>query len=160
MTTNTADTGRVEKTIVLSRLFDAPRTLMFELFTRAEHLNRWWGPACFTASRAEADARVGGAWKLMMSADQFGDSWVEGVYREVTPPAKLVFTCDAVSPGGEVMLAGLTTVEFAEQGDKTLVTVTATASGPAFMEMALGGMEQGWSEQLDKLGAYAKAQAG
>ena len=96
----------------------------------------------------------------MMSADRFGDSWVQGVYREVTPPSKLVFTCDAVSPGGEVMLPGLTTVAFFEQGAKTVVTVTATASGPAFMEMALGGMEQGWSEQLDKLGGYAKERAG
>ncbi len=155
-----ATPGRVEKTIVLTRLFDAPRALMFELFTRAEHLNRWWGPECFTASRAEADPRVGGAWKLMMSAEQFGDSWVQGVYREVTPPSRLVFTCDAVGPGGEVMLEGLTTVEFAEEGDKTQVTVTATASGPAFMEMALGGMEQGWSEQLDKLEPYARQQAG
>lgn len=153
---NAPANDRVEKTITLTRVFDAPQALLFELFTRAEHLNRWWGPACFTASRAEVDLQVGGAWKLMMSAEQFGDSWVQGVYREINPPARLVFTCDAISPGGEVMLNGLTTVEFADQGEKTLVTVTATASGPAFMAPALAGMEQGWSEQLGKLRRYAE----
>jgi len=146
---------RIEKTITLTRLFDAPPSLMFELFTRPEHLNRWWGPECFTASRAEVDLKVGGAWKLMMSGEPLGDGWVRGVYREIDPPVRLVFTCDAISPGGAVMLEGLTIIEFADRGGRTHVTVTVTASGPAFMAPALAGTEQGWSEQLDKLARYA-----
>lgn len=149
--------GRVEKTIALVREFDCPRTLLFELFTRPEHLNRWWGPECFTASGAEIDLKVGGAWKVMMSADQFGDSWVAGEYREIDPPAKLVFTCNALGPDGSILLEGLTTVLFEDLGERSRVTVTASATGPAFMEQALAGMEQGWSEQLDKLGRYALA---
>lgn len=147
--------GMIEKSIVLHRTFDAPRELLFELFTRPEHLNRWWGPEQFTARGAEVDLRVGGGWKVMMCNDQFGDSWVDGEYVEITPPSKLVFTSNARGPDGTPLLEGLTVVEFAEADGKTRLTLTATARGPAFMEPALGGMEQGWNEQIDKLGRYA-----
>lgn len=146
---------RVEKTVHLVREFDCPRSLLFELFTRPEHLNRWWGPECFTAAGAEVDLRIGGAWKVKMCNAQFGDSWVVGEYREIDPPARLVFTSNAPGPDGALLLEGLTTLVFEDLGERSRLTVDATAGGPAFMQPALNGMEQGWSEQLDKLGRYA-----
>lgn len=146
---------RIEKSIVLHRVFDAPAELLFELFTRPEHLNRWWGPEAFTARGAEVDLRVGGAWKVIMCNDQFGDSWVAGEYREIDPPKKLVFTCNALAPDGSILIEGLTTVTFEDDAGKTRLTLTASATAPAFMSPALGGMEEGWNQQIDKLGRYA-----
>jgi uncharacterized protein YndB with AHSA1/START domain len=80
---------------------------------------------------------------------------MKGVFSEVTPPEKLVFSNNAIDESGKVLLSGVTSVMFEDVGGKTKMTVKTSAEGTAPMtDMMLAGMEQGWNEQSDKLGAY------
>jgi uncharacterized protein YndB with AHSA1/START domain len=152
---STQDLERIEKTVKLVREFDAPAELIFDLFTQPRHMERWWGPREFTASGVEVDLRVGGAWKLVMSNERFGDTVIDGVYRVVERPTRLVFTSTPRTPDGQVLLDGLVTVELEPLGEGTRVTLTAYATGAPYMQMWLDGMEEGWNQSLAKLGEYA-----
>lgn len=152
---STQDLDRIEKTITLVREFDAPRELLFDLFTQPQHMTRWWGPREFTASKVAVDLRVGGAWTLTMSNERFGDTLIDGVYRVVDRPSKLVFTSTPKAPDGSMMLDGLVTVQFEAEGERTRVTLTAHATGAPYMQAWLDGMNEGWNQSLAKLGEYA-----
>ena len=141
--------------LTLTRVFDAPRELVFEVWTDPAHLARWWGPAMFTTSECRADARPGGELYIVMRSPQGDEYPLKGVYQEVLRPERLVFTSIALDGTGGVLLEGLTTVTFTEHRGKTEVTVhtamtgkTPAATGP------LAGMEPGWQQTLDRLGAY------
>ncbi len=76
----------------LSRSFAAPRDRVFRAFTAPSQLVRWWGPKGFTVPACTLDVRAGGAWRTVMRSPEGKDHIVSGVYREITPPARLVFT--------------------------------------------------------------------
>ena len=77
-----------EKTVDLTRVFQAPRERVFECWTRAEHLQHWFGPKGFTIHSCETDARPGGVFKLCMRAPDGKDYWVRGEFREVAAPSR------------------------------------------------------------------------
>jgi len=79
-------------TIVITRIFDAPRRLVFEAWTRPEHLARWCGPRYLTLSVCEIDFRPGGAWRFVLRAPDGNDYGFGGEYREILPPERLVYT--------------------------------------------------------------------
>jgi len=81
-----------EQEIVMERQFNAPRTLMFQVFTRAEHLKRWWAPPPYTLPVCTIDLRSGGIWHYCMRGPEGQDQWARAVYREIVPPEKLVYT--------------------------------------------------------------------
>jgi uncharacterized protein YndB with AHSA1/START domain len=147
------------KTVTITRVFDAPRDLVFKVWTDPKHVAQWWGPRGFTAPLCEWNAKPGGKINVTMRANDeiakaigFRDHPMGGEFREVTPPSKLVFTSTAFDGPGGPKLRNLNTVTFEAQGNKTKVTLVAVVEYAApGMEMALGGMEQGWSESLDKL---------
>src|SRR5690348_11911501 len=81
-----------DRVLVLTRVFDAPPSLVFQAFAKPEHLVRWWGPKDFTLPVCEQDFRVGGTYRFCMRAPDGTDHWVWGEYLEITEPTKLVFS--------------------------------------------------------------------
>ena len=144
-----------QRTVVITRVFDAPRELVFKAWTDARHLAQWWGPKGFTNPVCEVDARPGGALRIVMRAPDGAEHPMTGVFREVAPPARLVFTNVAVDRDGKPLLEGLTTVTFTEQGGRTKLTVESRAVGlVAFAARMLEGMEAGWTQSIDRLGEH------
>jgi len=143
---------RREHTVRATRLYDAPRERVFAAWTRAEHLAHWFGPRGFTIHSCEADARPGGVFRLCMRSPEGVDYWVRGTYREVLAPERLVVHCSADDAHGVERLEEVITVQFADEGGRTRLTLHATAAGTGPEAAAmLRGMERGWSETLERL---------
>ena len=144
-----------DRTVVITRVFDAPRTLVFKAWTDAAHLARWWGPKGFTNPVCEVDARPGGALRIVMRAPDGAEHPMTGVFREVVAPERLVFTSLAIDREGKPLLEGLTTVTFAEHGGKTTLTVESRAVGlVSYAGRMLDGMNAGWTQSIDRLGEH------
>jgi uncharacterized protein YndB with AHSA1/START domain len=143
-----------EVTVAATRLYDAPRERVFDCWTRAEHLAHWFGPQGFSIHSCEADPRAGGVFRLCMRSPDGKDYWVRGSYREIAAPERLVIHCTADDELGVRRLDEVITVSLAAEGRRTKLTLRATASGegPEAASM-LKGMEQGWSETLERLRA-------
>ncbi len=146
--------------LVITRVFDAPRSLVFEAWTQPEHLMRWWAPKGCTTPHCKVDLRPGGVFHFCVRLPEGRDIWGIGIYREIVRPERIVYTdsfADAngnpVPPAHYGMSPGypaetLVTVTFAEQGGKTLLTLRHSLPG-AFPER--DGMQQGWTQMLDRL---------
>jgi len=155
MTAAVAKKPLAEREVTITRVFDAPRALVFAAWTDATHLAQWWGPKGFTAPVCEIDARVGGAIRIHMRSPDGAVYPMKGEIREIVAPERLVFTNIAVDEAGNHIIEGLTTVTFAEEGGKTRLNLHTR--GAAVVEIAvayLQGMEQGWSQSLEKLAGY------
>jgi uncharacterized protein YndB with AHSA1/START domain len=149
-----------EREISITRVFDAPRALVFKAWTDARELAQWWGPKGFTNPVCEIDARVGGAIRIHMRSPDGNVYPMRGEFREIAPPERLVFTNIAVDAADNPIIEGLTTVTFADRGGKT--TLTLHTRGRAMVDYAVGylqGMEAGWSGSIDKLQALLRASA-
>ena len=148
-------TGIEPPPLVLERVFDAPRELVFEAWSTADHVKRWFSPANFTVPEAEVDFRTGGVMRVKMAGPGGYENWNEGHFLEVTPPERLVFGGD-VSVGGEVKFTATTTVTFSAEdfgfGPCTRMKVVQAyvIYDEAFM-MAVSGAPEGWRTTLDKL---------
>ena len=155
-----AETAAAYRELVLTRVIDAPRELVFRMWTDPAHLAKWWGPKDFTNPVCEIDPRPGGALRIVMRAPDGTDYPMAGMFREIVAPGRLVFTNCALDRDGNVVLDGLTTVTFAEQDGKTKLTVQtrATALVPAAARY-LEGMEAGWQQTLDGLEDHAREAA-
>jgi len=142
-----------EGTVEIVRVFDAPRALVWKCWTDPKMMAQWFGPRGFTSSVPELDARVGGALRIVMHGPDGNDYPMKGVFIEVTPPERLVFSTIALDKDGNHLLEGETSVSFAEHDGKTTLTVKAHAVGrvPIAVQM-LAGMEAGWTQSIDKLG--------
>jgi uncharacterized protein YndB with AHSA1/START domain len=145
-------TKPTEREIVITRVFDAPRTLVFKMWTDPKHLREWFGPGVFTNPVCEVDARVGGKWHIVMRDPQGNDYPCGGEYREVVEPERLVFTNIATDKEGNPVIDGLTTVILEEENGKTKLTLQTR--GTAMVDYAaeyLKGMEAGWTQSLESL---------
>jgi uncharacterized protein YndB with AHSA1/START domain len=155
MTTTAPTKPIAEREVTITRLFDAPRALVFAAWTDAEHLARWWGPKDFTNPVCTIDARVGGALRIHMRAPDGNIYPMKGEIRELVPPERLAFTNIALDADDNAIIDGFTTVTFAEENGKTRLTIHTR--GSAIVENAanyLKGMEIGWTQTIDKLQAY------
>jgi uncharacterized protein YndB with AHSA1/START domain len=155
-----SDTITAERTVTITRVFDAPRELLFRLWTEPKHMARWWGPHGFTNPRCEMDVRAGGAIHIDMQAPNGVIYPMTGTFREIMPPRRLVFEAVAEDHDGKALLRSLTVVTFADEGGKTRLTVHADAIGlsPLAPQM-LAGMEAGWTQSLEKLAGLAQTVA-
>jgi len=143
--------------VALTRVFDAPRSRVFDCWTRAEHLQHWFGPKGFTIHSCEADPRAGGVFKLCMRSPDGKDYWVRGEYREVRAPERLVISSALDDEKGVERLLELIDVTFTESGGKTTVAVHAVASGSSDEAAAmLKGMDKGWAQTIDRLGGHLR----
>ena len=149
-----------ERELTLTRVFEAPRALVFKAWTEPQRLQRWWGPKGFTNPVCEMDVRPGGAIRIVMRAPDGSEYPMTGVFREIVPPERLVFTNIAVDKAGKPLLEGLTAVTFAEAGGKTtLVLTTRAVAVVADAVRFLEGMEEGWMQSLERLGDAVTATA-
>ncbi len=159
MATGSIKTNK-EKELALTRVFDAPRELVFKVWTDPKHVAQWWGPRGFTNPVCELDLRPGGAILIHMRSPDGIVYPMRGVFQEVVPPERLVFTSAALDSDGNPMFEVLTTVTFAEEGGKTKQILRArvikkTAQAAPY----LAGMEQGWTQSLERLAAYVSTQS-
>jgi uncharacterized protein YndB with AHSA1/START domain len=148
-----------EREVTITRVFDAPRALVFKAWTDPRHLAQWWGPEGFTNPVCEFDAHVGGALRIHMRGPDGAVYPMKGVIREIAAPERLVFSSVAVDAAGKHLLEGLTTVTFAEQNGKTTMTMHTRAAAVAEIGVGyLQGMEAGWTQSIDRLeGLLARA---
>ena len=140
-----------DREIRMTRVFDAPRSLVFEAWTRPEHVRHWWCIRDMTAPVCEIDLRPGGAWRIVLRKANGKEVRFKGVYREIVPPERLVYTeCfDDPSIGSPECL---TTVIFEEHEGKTKMTSTSLCDSEAARNAQLqSGMEDGAREALDRL---------
>jgi len=136
-------------TIVIQRVFDAPRSLVFEAWTKPEHLARWWGPRDLTLAVCEMDFRPGGAWRFVLRAPDGSDYGFDGEYREILPPERLVYTFrfDG-APGAEAV----ETLTFVEKDGKTTLTNTMLHTSVENRDAHVrSGMEEGVLQTMDRL---------
>jgi len=153
------------KELTLTRIFGAPRDLVFKAWTDPKLVEQWWAPKGVTNQINEWSAHPGGKIDLVMIAGEelgplAGQHWpMTGEFKEVQKPSKLVFTGNAILNGKEI-LEHLTTVTFEENGDKTKMTVHIVVTKAVMPQagMALQGMEMGWNQQLDKLVEFVQKQ--
>jgi uncharacterized protein YndB with AHSA1/START domain len=139
-----------EQEIRLTRLFDAPRDLVFEVMTRPEHVKRWWGnlgPG-YSVPVCEIDLRVGGKWRFV-NRHPTGEVAFHGEYREIDPPGRVVFTetMEPYPPPGSVVTSILT-----EEGGKTRLVATVRYPTREIRDLVMGtGMEKGAGISYDRL---------
>ena len=151
-TARAAATPIGETEVVLTRVFDAPRALVFKVWTEPHHLAKWWGPRDFTNPVCELDVCVGGRIFIEMHAPDGTVYPMTGRFWEVVRPERLVFAATAEDRNGRALLEGLITVTFEDEGEKTRLTVRekAVALQPAAGPM-LARMETGWAQSLYRL---------
>jgi len=149
---------RDERLLVIARLIDAPRELVFKAWTNPKHVARWWGPDGFTNPVCEMDARPGGALRIVMRAPDGAEYPMSGVFLEVVEPERLVFTNIAEDEHGAAFIEGLTTVTFEECDGKTKLVLHTKAVGliPK-AALPLQGMEAGWTQSLERLDSFMAA---
>ncbi|MDB6108503.1 MAG: hypothetical protein JWR69_253 [Pedosphaera sp.] len=142
-----------ERVLILTRIFAAPRELVFKAWIDPKHMAKWWGPKGFTNPVCELDARPGGAILIHMQGPDAAAHPMRGTFHEIVEPERLVFTSTAFEDKqGIPQLEVFTTITFAEQdgGTKLTLRVVVVRSTPE-LAAALAGMEQGWSESLVRL---------
>ena len=146
-------TTPTDREIVITRDFDAPRTLVWDAMSRPELLKRWLlGPPGWEMTVCEEDARVGGTFRWAWSGPDGASMSMSGVYREVVPPERCVrtevFDTGCVPGGGEQ----LATLALTDQGEKTKLTITLLYDSKEARDgAAASGMEQGMAAGYERL---------
>ena len=143
-----------EREIRMTRLFDAPRHLVFEAMSRPEHIRRWWGNLGdgYSVPVCEVDLRVGGKWRFVNRHPK-GDAEFYGVYREIHAPGRIVFTeIYAPFPDAESVV----TATLTEEHGKTRLNATSKYPSKQVRDMVLStGMEKGAATSYDHLDEVA-----
>jgi len=146
------------KDLVIRRTLNAPRPLVFEAFTQAKHLARWWAPKPYTTPKCEVDLRTGGKWNYTFRSPSGQEHDCQAIYREVDPPKKLVMESAVPGPGGKPFFRIRQTLHLHEKGARTelVLEVKVLEANPG-SEPFLGGMEAGTNGTLDNLVEYLAA---
>jgi uncharacterized protein YndB with AHSA1/START domain len=141
-----------DREIVVTRVFDAPRRLVWEGWTSPEHLPHWMlGPEGWTMPVCEIDLRPGGAWHFVWRRADGTEMEMRGMYQEIVPPERLVST---ESWGGD-WPETLNTLVLSEEGGKTTITQGVRYPSKEARDAALKtGMKEGVSESFDRLAEY------
>jgi uncharacterized protein YndB with AHSA1/START domain len=153
---------------VLTRVFDAPRNLIFKAWTDPKELKRWWGPAGCTVGTCKVDLRPSGMCLYSLEMPHGSALWGRFIYREITPPERLVFVSSFSDEKGGLTRAPFSgrwpleifnTITFAENEGKTTLTLLATPINAIEEERqtfadAMGSLRQGFGGTLDKLVKY------
>jgi uncharacterized protein YndB with AHSA1/START domain len=148
-------TAADDSTLVISHVFDAPRELVYAAWTERRHLNQWQGaPEGFTVTVQEYDIRPGGAFRICMHAPDGSDHWLQGIYREVVPSERLVFTHTWLDAAGATGHETLVTITFTERGDRTELTLRQTGLAST---ASRDGHREGWASTFTNLARYLSA---
>ena len=134
--------------VVITRMFDAPRDLVFEAHTSCEHLTKWWGPRKYEVADCEVDFRPGGKWQMVHRAPGEEHTF-RGEYRDIVRPERITWTFEWMGLPGHI---SEDTVRFEEQDGKTMVTTTSRFDSVEDRDgMLQSGMESGLAESWERL---------
>lgn len=154
------DSGKTQNALVITRIFDAPRELVWKAWTEAEQIKKWWGPRAYTSPVCNLDFRVGGKFHFLMRSNDGIDIWSTGIYKEIIPFEKIVCSDSFADKEGNVVpsthygmegvpLEMQITVTFEEHDGKTKMTLIHSGLPEAHSQDA----NTGWNESFDKLAA-------
>ncbi|MBV8169289.1 MAG: SRPBCC domain-containing protein [Alphaproteobacteria bacterium] len=157
---------------VISRRFDAPPARLFAAFTEPARMQQWWGPKGFSVVKADMDLRVGGTYHYALRAPDGSTMWGKMVYREITPPNRIVWINSFSDEAGGTTrhpmaptwpLEMLSTLTLEADGAGTVLTLTWSPHNPNAVEratfdapMSHDSMTMGWTGTLDQLEGYLK----
>ena len=149
------DDVKAPREVTLVRIFDAPRALVFEVWTQPKHLEKWWGPHGFTTPLVVSDARAGGTIRIHMQGPDGTIYPMAGTYNEVIAPERVVYTSAVLGEDGQALFEIRNTAKFEDENGKTKLTIHAVVvKATSAAEQYLEGMEEGWSQSLERLAAY------
>lgn len=147
--------------LVITRVFDAPRKLVWKAWSDPVHLMRWWGPKNFTCPACKIDFRIGGKYHSCMKSAEGQEYWSTGIYKEIIPLERIVCTDSFADEKGNVVPASYygmagddwpleftVRLTFEDLGKKTKMTLTHTGFPVGDMKEMAG---TGWNESFDKL---------
>ena len=164
----------VAEAFVITRTFDAPRELVFRVWTEAEHLEHWWGPQGMKVAHCTIDLRPGGAMHYGLQGPDGSMMWARWIFTEVAPPERLAFIASFSDEAGGMARAPffdggwplevLSTITFMESNGRTTlkmvgVPIRATDAERAMFRSAHPSMQGGWSGTLEQLTAYLETQS-
>ncbi len=138
-----------ERELVITRIFDAPRKVVYNAWADPEQMVKWLGPKGFTGKIIKMDARPGGSYRFYMRDPEGGDHWQQGVFREIVEFERIVQTYAwADAAGNPIRPETLLTVTFEDHGAKTKLTLRqAVFESVTARDMHRGG----WTSTLDRL---------
>ncbi len=154
---------------IISRIYSAPRSLLFACFTDSSHMRNWFSPTGFDVVKADMDFREGGVYHYGMKAPDGFTVWGKFIYREIVPPSKIVFITSFSDEKGGIArhpmsptwpLEMLSTATFEEAGEgKSKLTIrwqawNASAEEQTTFDTSHDSMKQGWTGTMDQLAAY------
>ena len=141
-----------DREIVMTRVFDAPRDLVFEAHSSCEHMSRWWGPRKYEIVSCEIDFRPGGTWRIVHRGPEGEEYAFRGEYREIVRPERIVWTFEFEGMPGKVSVETLT---LEEHDGKTTFSGTSVFDSVEDRDgMLESGMESGAVETMDRLDEY------
>ncbi|MBH5318781.1 SRPBCC domain-containing protein [Paenibacillus sp. GSMTC-2017] len=166
LNTNQAEFEEAE--LVITRTFNAPRELVFQVWTQSEHLAQWWGPKGMKLEVKKLDFRPGGTFHYSMSTPDGFEMWGKFIYQEIVKPEKIVFINSFADAEGNTILPQFSSefpievmniITFTEQDGQTTLTLrggphNATAEQHAFYKGMFDSMKQGFGGTFDQLDAY------
>jgi uncharacterized protein YndB with AHSA1/START domain len=138
-----------DREVVMSRVFDAPRALMFKIYTDPKHIPQFWGPTKYTTIVDRLEVRVGGIWRFIQRDGKGKEFAFNGVFKEIDSPKRLAYTFEFEGMPGHIILETLT---FEESNGRTTLTATAQFQDIEDRDgMLNSGMESGATESWDRL---------
>jgi uncharacterized protein YndB with AHSA1/START domain len=140
-----------DRELVITRVFEAPRSLVFQAWSRPEHWVHWYGPQGFTLTGCEVDFRPGGVWRKCMRSPEGADYWRWGVYKEIAEPERLVFTYVSDDRLAKPNHETLVTLTFEDLGTKTRMTLWQTGFDSV---ASRDGHEGGWTSCMERFADY------
>ena len=154
---NSVDLDRDPRAIIATRVYDAPRELVWEVWTDPKHLSQWWGPDGFSTTTSSFDMRVGGVWRFVMHGPDGRDYQNRITYDEIVKPERIVYHHgggDDVEP-----VQFRTRVTFEDLGGKTRLTLHAVFPSAAERDRVIKeyGADKGAMQTLTRLGEYLSA---
>jgi len=136
-----------ERAVTMTRVFNAPRQLVWDAFSKPELLKRWFGPRGYSLSVCEVDHRVGGKWRFVILTPEGKEVGMRGIYQELAPPQRSVHTESFDDFPGESIVTSVLT----EADGKTTMTATVEYPSREVRDMVAPNMEPGAAESYDKL---------
>jgi len=141
-----------DREIASTRIFDAPRELVFEAHSSCEHMSNWWGPRRYEVGSCEMDFRPGGTWRIVHKGSEGEIAAFRGEFREIVRPERIVWTFEWEGMPGHVSVQ---TATFEEHDGKTVLTATVVFDSVEDRDgMLQSGMEEGAAETYDRLDEY------
>jgi uncharacterized protein YndB with AHSA1/START domain len=150
-TTTSIDAEVRERALVITRIFEAPRDLVFRAWTEPDRAARWWGPHGFVTTYCNMDVRPGGTFRVCTRSPEGIEHWKQGIYREVVERERLVFTFAWEDAEGKPRHQTLVTVTFIERGDKTELTLRQAVFETV---EARDNHQRGWTSTLERFAEY------